>query len=80
METEACTLAAGAEPRALDICLSSGTGEGPTPLAAFDAALPDAGVANYNLLCLSSVIPRTRAFIGRGTVPGRSTTGAACTW
>ena len=57
METEACTLAAGAEPRALDICLSSGTGEGPTPLAAFDAALLDAGVANYNLLCLSSVIP-----------------------
>jgi arginine decarboxylase len=41
----------------LNICLSSGTGEGPTELAAFDAALTDAGVANYNLLCLSSVIP-----------------------
>lgn len=37
--------------------LATGTGEGPTPLAAFDAALMDAGVANYNLLCLSSVIP-----------------------
>ena len=43
--------------RALNIHLSSGTGAGPTPLAAFDAALMDAGVANYNLLCLSSVIP-----------------------
>jgi arginine decarboxylase len=39
------------------IVLSTGTGNGPTPLAAFDAALLDAGVANYNLLCLSSVIP-----------------------
>ena len=43
--------------RALTIHLSSGTGEGPTPLAAFDAALWHASVANYNLLCLSSVIP-----------------------
>lgn len=39
------------------IALATGLGEGPTPLAAFDAALRDAGVANYNLLCLTSVIP-----------------------
>ena len=39
------------------IRLSAGLGEGPTPLAAFDAALMHAGVANCNLLCLSSVIP-----------------------
>ena len=39
------------------IVLAQGTGCGPTELAAFDAALRDAGVANYNLLCLSSVIP-----------------------
>jgi len=43
--------------RALRIRLGAGLGLGPTPLAAFDAALRDAGVANYNLLCLSSVIP-----------------------
>ena len=43
--------------RPLQINVSRGTGSGPTPLAAFDAALVDAGVANYNLLCLSSVIP-----------------------
>jgi arginine decarboxylase len=39
------------------IALATGLGEGPTQLAAFDAALRDAGVANYNLICLSSVIP-----------------------
>lgn len=41
----------------MHIWVTAGTGEGPTPLAAFDAALLKAGVANYNLLCLSSVIP-----------------------
>jgi arginine decarboxylase len=41
----------------MHIICTSGTGEGPTPLAAFDAALLQAGVANYNLICLSSVIP-----------------------
>jgi arginine decarboxylase len=41
----------------MQIHVSSGRGEGPTPLAAFDAALRDAGVSNYNLIALSSVIP-----------------------
>lgn len=35
----------------------SGTGSGPTKLAAFDAALVDAGIANHNLIYLSSVVP-----------------------
>ena len=39
------------------IVVSRGTGEGPTPLAAFDEALLAAGVENYNLIRLSSVIP-----------------------
>jgi arginine decarboxylase len=39
------------------IVVSRGTGEGPTPLAAFDSALLAAGVENYNLIPLSSVIP-----------------------
>lgn len=39
----------------MHIYVTTGTGEGPTPLAAFDAALINAGVANYNLICLSSV-------------------------
>ncbi len=50
--------AAGLAPRPFGpIVLAQGLGQGPTPLAAFDAALLDAGVANYNLVVLSSVIP-----------------------
>jgi len=40
-----------------EIIITSGTGEGPTTLAAFDAALLHAGVSNYNLIYLSSIIP-----------------------
>lgn len=39
------------------IQIASGTGKGHTMLAAFDAALHDAGVSNYNLIKLSSIIP-----------------------
>jgi arginine decarboxylase len=39
------------------IHVASGVGTGPTELAAFDSALIAAGVANFNLLVLSSVIP-----------------------
>lgn len=35
----------------------SGTGTGPTPLGAFDKALLASGVADYNLIRLSSVVP-----------------------
>jgi arginine decarboxylase len=41
----------------VDIIITTGTAQGPTALAAFDAALLGAGVANYNLIPLSSVIP-----------------------
>lgn len=41
----------------MNIHLSSGIGFGPTKLAAFDAALNHAGIANYNLIRLSSVVP-----------------------
>ena len=41
----------------MHIQIGSGVGLGPTKMAAFDAALHQAGVANYNLLRLSSVIP-----------------------
>ncbi|MCU1352207.1 MAG: Pyruvoyl-dependent arginine decarboxylase [Acidimicrobiales bacterium] len=43
--------------RGLTITVRRGIGQGPTPLAAFDAALRAAGVADRNLLTLSSVIP-----------------------
>ncbi len=41
----------------LEITVRTGTGTGRTSLAAFDAALMEAGVANLNLIHLSSVIP-----------------------
>jgi len=39
------------------IAVTSGIGAGPTKIAAFDAALREAGVANFNLITLSSVVP-----------------------
>ncbi len=39
------------------ISIVKGAGEASTPLSAFDGALKDAGVYNYNLITLSSVIP-----------------------
>jgi arginine decarboxylase len=41
----------------MEIQLATGTGKAHTQLAAFDAALHEAGVSNYNLIRLSSVIP-----------------------
>ena len=41
----------------MDIAITKGIGVGPTEIAAFDQALVKAGIANYNLLYLSSVIP-----------------------
>ena len=41
----------------MKITITTGTGSGPTALAAFDAALLQSGVGNYNLIPLSSVIP-----------------------
>jgi arginine decarboxylase len=39
------------------ISVTYGTGVGATSISAFDSALLDAGVGNYNLIHLSSVIP-----------------------
>ena len=41
----------------MNINISTGIGTGPTKLSAFDSALNAAGVANFNLIKLSSVIP-----------------------
>lgn len=41
----------------MEICVTKGYGTGHTELSAFDSALHDAGIANYNLIRLSSVIP-----------------------
>lgn len=41
----------------MDIYIASGIGFGKTPLSAFDAALKNAGVNNFNLIYISSIIP-----------------------
>lgn len=45
------------DPTGLDITIRIGSGVGRTPLSAFDEALQAAGVADFNLVTLSSVIP-----------------------
>lgn len=52
----------------MHIDVVSGTGEAGTSLGAFDAALHDAGVGDYNLVALSSVIP-PGAVVGRRAEP-----------
>jgi arginine decarboxylase len=53
----------------MKIHVTAGTGTGTTKLSAFDAALNDAGVANYNLLRLSSVIPPESTVVTHDTEP-----------
>lgn len=57
MEAEHNQQRTGTAGPGLVIRVSSGVGEGRTQLAAFDAALRSAGVENFNLIRLSSVIP-----------------------
>jgi arginine decarboxylase len=53
-----------------------GTGAGRTELGAFDAALSDANVHNYNLIELSSIVPEGATVERVGSLePGRWTTG-----
>lgn len=54
---ETCADRAGSATARMPIPIACGIGEGPTELAAFDAALVDAGVADRNLIVLSSVLP-----------------------
>ena len=49
----------------MKINVATGIGTGPTKLSAFDSALNDAGVANYNLIRLSSVIPPNSIIIAK---------------
>jgi arginine decarboxylase len=52
-----------------------GDGVGPTEKAAFDAALADAGLHQYNLRRLSSVIPADATIERAGTAPDLGPTG-----
>lgn len=52
-----------------------GTGTGPTALAAYDAALVDAGVSEYNLATVSSIVPAGAAVEPVGTAPNLGPAG-----
>lgn len=65
-------------PGGLEIVVTAALGRGPTELAAFDDALVAAGVANHNLVRLSSVIPPgsvVRPGGGTGADRGRTSPG-----
>jgi arginine decarboxylase len=58
----------------LTIQVVGGVGFGPTKLAAFDSALREAGIADRNLVPLSSIIPVGANVVqadGRGVAPGK---------
>jgi arginine decarboxylase len=57
------------------IVVTSGTGAGRTPLSSFDSALLEAGIGNFNLIRLSSVIP-----LGAQLVTGVESVGSAASW
>lgn len=44
----------------MKIQVTLGAGEGETGINAFDKALMDAGIADFNLVEMSSIIPRVR--------------------
>jgi arginine decarboxylase len=56
-----------------------GAGTGPTELASYDAALAAAGVHNYNLVGVSSVVPPDRAVTTPGTAPDLGPVGSKLT-
>ena len=51
------TIRSGSQFAGPAIAVTAGVGAGPTKLSAFDAALREAGVADFNLITLSSVVP-----------------------
>lgn len=56
-----------------------GTGTAPTEMASYDAALADAGVENYNLTYVSSVVPEGATVEAAGTAPDLGPVGERLT-
>lgn len=56
-----------------------GAGTGPTETAAYDAALAEAGVHNYNLVTVSSVVPADPPVEAVGTAPDLGPAGEQLT-
>ncbi|WP_121741686.1 pyruvoyl-dependent arginine decarboxylase [Natronorubrum halophilum] len=56
-----------------------GTAFGPTAMSSYDAALADAGIENYNLVSVSSVIPADTMVEAVGTAPDLGPAGERLT-
>ena len=56
-----------------------GTGAAPTAMASYDAALADAGLENYNLIEVSSVVPAGATVEAVGTAPNLGPAGERLT-
>ncbi|MFB6094858.1 MAG: pyruvoyl-dependent arginine decarboxylase [Halodesulfurarchaeum sp.] len=56
-----------------------GTGHGPTDIAAYDAALADAGAHNFNLVRVSSIVPADATLEVVGTAPDLGPAGSRLT-
>jgi len=56
-----------------------GSGTGPTAMASYDAALADAGVHNYNLVSVSSMIPAGAEVDAVGAAPDLGAVGGRLT-
>ena len=56
-----------------------GSASAPTAMASYDAALAEAGVENYNLVSVSSVIPADAAVEAVGTAPDLGPVGERLT-
>ena len=56
-----------------------GTASGPTAMSSYDAALAEAGVENYNLVSVSSVIPAGATVEAVGTAPDLGPAGERLT-
>ncbi|MFP8951717.1 pyruvoyl-dependent arginine decarboxylase [Natrialbaceae archaeon A-arb3/5] len=56
-----------------------GTASAPTAMSSYDAALADAGIENYNLTSVSSVIPADTAVEAVGTAPDLGPAGERLT-
>ncbi|UIO99613.1 pyruvoyl-dependent arginine decarboxylase [Halobaculum sp. CBA1158] len=59
----------------MEIHVAAGVGRGPTELAAYDAALADAGVGDFNLVVVSSVVPADATVRSVETVPDLGSPG-----
>jgi len=56
-----------------------GVGTGPTAMSSYDAALAEAGLCNYNLVSVSSIIPARATVEAVGTAPDLGEAGQQLT-